>query len=57
MSEPKKPQDDPAQSQRFLDIAHEIEADEAQESFERVFTHVASQKPSKQPLPKKPPEA
>ena len=56
MCKPEKPQDDPAQSQRFLDIAHEVEADEAQGSFERAFTHIASQRPSKQPLPKKPPE-
>lgn len=56
MSEPIKPHDDPAQSQRFIDMAREVKADEAQGSFERAFTQIASQKPVKQPLPKKPPE-
>lgn len=45
MSDPKdrKP-DDPEQSQRFIDMAREVNADESLETFERVFRHVAVQK-------------
>jgi hypothetical protein len=36
-------QDDPAQSQRFLDMAREVEAEEEGGAFENVFMKVASQ--------------
>jgi hypothetical protein len=34
---PAPPPDDPEQSQRFIDTAKEIGADESKEGFERVF--------------------
>ena len=42
---PKPPQDDPAQSKRFTDMAREIEADEGEtgrDTFERAFKKVVS---------------
>ncbi len=47
-SEPKaqKPPepDDPEQSQRFIDMAREVEADESPEAFERAFEKVVRPK-------------
>jgi hypothetical protein len=43
---PKKPlppsSDDPAQSQRFIETAREIEADETEEGADKAFKKVAS---------------
>jgi len=33
----KAKQDDPTQSQRFIDMAHEIEAEETPEAFNNLF--------------------
>lgn len=46
-----KPPDDPAEYQRFLDMAREVEADEDPEAINRAFRRVV--KPSK-PAPRKP---
>lgn len=40
MPKPPATADDPAQSQRFIDMAHEVEADEDPEAFERAFEKV-----------------
>ncbi len=37
---PKPPPDDPTQSQRFIDMAREVEADEDPEAFKRAFEKV-----------------
>jgi hypothetical protein len=37
----KPPQDDPAQSQRFIDMAREVEAEDA-ERFDELFEKVTS---------------
>ena len=37
--------DDPAQSQRFVDMAKEISAVASQEEFERLFRYVISSEP------------
>jgi hypothetical protein len=37
---PAKP-DDPEQSKRFIDMAHEVEVDERPEAFDRAFESVA----------------
>jgi hypothetical protein len=42
--------DDPAQSKRFIDMAHEVGAETPNPDFERVFRKVAEQ--SKRPTPK-----
>jgi hypothetical protein len=44
------PPDDPAQSKRFIDMAHEVETDESKDALERAFSKVV---PSKQNQPKK----
>ena len=36
----KSPPDDPAQSQRFINMAREVEADEDPEVFENAFSKV-----------------
>jgi hypothetical protein len=44
---PRKPEpkpDDPAQAQRFIDTAREVEADETPEGAERAFKKVVSPK-------------
>jgi len=38
---PNSPRDDPEQSKRFIDMAHEAEADGSVEEFERAFTKVS----------------
>jgi hypothetical protein len=40
---PKLPPDDPEQSKRFIDMAREVEAEQASPNFERVFRKVAEQ--------------
>lgn len=50
----KAPKDDPAQSQRFIDVAREVKADEDREAFERTFTKVASPKVGHSSPEKKP---
>lgn len=45
MPDKAKP-DDPAQSKRFIDMAREIESNENQAVFERVFEKVVQQTPS-----------
>jgi len=42
---PKQPPDDPAQSKRFIDMAHEIGANATKEEFERALKKVIA--PSK----------
>lgn len=42
---PQPKQDDPAQSKRFIDAAHEAGADETEEGADRAFRRIA--KPSK----------
>lgn len=58
----KQPPDNPAQSKRFVDMAHEVEADEDPGSFERAFTKIihapataagASSEPSASPSKRK----
>jgi hypothetical protein len=41
---PKPPQDDPAQSTRFIEMAREIGVDESEGAFERAFKKVVSSK-------------
>jgi hypothetical protein len=38
-----KPPDDPEQSKRFIDMAHEVGAEKPSPDFERVFRKVAEQ--------------
>lgn len=38
---PKPKPDDPAQSKRFIETARELETDESEEVFDRVFKRVA----------------
>jgi hypothetical protein len=45
----KPHQDDPDQSQRFIDMAREVEAKENEAVFDRTFVRVAS-------LPREPPK-
>ncbi len=49
MSESKKPQDDPAQSRRFIDMAREVEASEDSAAFERVFDNIVPTKAGADP--------
>jgi hypothetical protein len=42
---PEAKPDDPEQSKRFIDMAHEVEADEGPEALNRAFDKVV--KPSK----------
>ena len=42
---PETPPDDPAQSQRFIDMGREVEVDEDPRAFERAFKQVAHSKP------------
>jgi hypothetical protein len=47
----KKPKpDEKPQSERFIETARQIEADETAEGFEKAFSHVVRQKPK---LPEK----
>jgi hypothetical protein len=39
---PKAKLTDAERHQRFVDMAHEVEADESQEAFDRAFEKVAS---------------
>ena len=57
MSQPKKPQDDPAQSQRFLDIAEEVQVDDNPQVFERTLGAVAQTSPSISPQTKTSPRS
>jgi hypothetical protein len=59
MASDKMPPDDPAQSQRFIDMAREVEADESGQGFDAVFgrvsqpsTHKPSDKTVSKILPK-----
>lgn len=47
---PSPPQDDPAQSKRFLDMAREVEAEQPSPNFESVFRKV-SESPKGHPKP------
>jgi hypothetical protein len=51
---PKPPDnaDDPAQSQRFIDMAKEVEADETPGATERAFEKVIKDKPPNRVPPK-----
>jgi hypothetical protein len=40
---PKPPPDDPEESKRFIEMAHEVGADQPSPDFERVFRKVAEQ--------------
>jgi hypothetical protein len=41
---PNPPRDDPKQSERFIEIAREAEADGTKEEFERAFKKVSAEK-------------
>ena len=47
MSKPKK-QDDPKQSERFIEAAKKAEADETEKGAERAFRRIAANKRPKQ---------
>jgi hypothetical protein len=51
-----RPPDDPAQSDRFISTAKEIEVDESGVSFERVMKAVAPEKTGKPSTPKPKPK-
>jgi hypothetical protein len=53
MSESKPMPDDPAQSQRFIDMAREVEADATSDAFNIAVMKVAQLSAGK-PEPKKP---
>lgn len=42
---PKPPSDDPEQSKRFSEIAHEMDASGTQEEFDKAFRKIASRAP------------
>ena len=44
-AEKPRPPDDPAQSQRFMDMADEIGADADEEAFARLFGRVVKAEP------------
>jgi hypothetical protein len=46
MPDIKPKPDDPAEYQRFIDMAREVEADEAEEAIDRAFEKVIQPKPS-----------
>lgn len=48
---PTPKRDDPDQSQRFIDTAREIGADETKEGADAAFKKVAGIKPTVQPQP------
>jgi hypothetical protein len=53
---PRKPKplpDDPEQSKRFIDLAHELGADESPEAFEKAFDRIVSPKAPREVRPKK----
>jgi hypothetical protein len=54
MTDKPKPPDDPAQSQRFIDMAREVEADEDSGVFDRWFNKIIRPGPVAKP---KPPES
>ena len=58
MSHPEKSQDDPAQSQRFIDMAEEVEVGDQLETFEKTFRSLVrkSSSPPKSDSEKKPEE-
>jgi hypothetical protein len=41
---PNRKPDDPEQSKRFIDSAHEVETDETEEAFDRAFSKVVPPK-------------
>ena len=41
--------DDPAESQRFIDMAREVEADESPEAPDRAFDRIIPSRPSTKP--------
>jgi hypothetical protein len=45
----RKSADDPEQSKRFSDMAHEVEAEGSKEDFEKAFKKVAKEKPKGEP--------
>jgi len=47
---PKRPQDDPAESRRFMQLAHEVGAEQPGPEFERLLRKVAEKR--KRPTPK-----
>lgn len=50
---PKLPRDDPEESERFIEMAQELEADQTGVAFERAFRAIAQPKPvSKAPKAK-----
>ena len=59
MTESNPPPDDPAQSQRFIDMAHEIGAENDDARFDTVFgkvSHLPIHKPSARTASKIPPK-
>jgi hypothetical protein len=49
MPDKKLPPDDPTQSQRFIDMAREVGAEDGQKAFEAVFQKVIVSPPSAPP--------
>lgn len=46
---PNPPPDDSEQSKRFIDMAHEVEAEQTKEEFERAFKKIAPRKSEPKP--------
>ena len=56
MTKPRKaPPDDPAQHKRFIDMAREVEVDEREGAFDRLFKKVAPavEKPKSRKTPER----
>ncbi len=47
MDDEKAKPDDPAQSQRFMDMAHEVGANGADDRIERTFASLSTSSPTK----------
>lgn len=45
MSKPNETRDDPEQSQRFLDVAREVEAEEQSPEYERLVEKITKSPP------------
>jgi hypothetical protein len=51
MTDKPKPPDDDAQSQRFIDMAREVEADGSKDSFDRAFDVIVNPHSPERRLP------
>jgi hypothetical protein len=50
---PNPPRDDPEQSERFIKIAREAEAESTKDEFERAFRKVVTSKARPEPSPRR----